>query len=427
MKLLCWNCRGLGNPAIVRELKQLIVANNPDIIFLSETTKNANGFPRIQNLFRMRGGLAMSSEGRSGGIALMSREGVDVAIHNYSKHRIDSLVQLENQCNLIFTGFYGYEDPNLRSSSWDMLRRVGGSVREDWVGGGDFNAILNDAEKEGDRRKVRAHINDFKDIIDEMDLVDIKPDKGWFTWVNNREGSCMIKERLDRFLTSVSAIDYFPYMAASFVRQTKYNHDAILLDMWGRKPKEQLKDPRLCIKYDECWAKDREAKDIINSAWNRCESNIIDKLERVRSLEWKIDKVVDTSQRDHSAAVLKEASFRLSHLYAKEEKYWAQRSRIKWLKEGDRNTRYFHVRATSRFKKNNIAKLKDSNGRWVTETKDICNVAREYFSSLFRSNTSCYGNHDMSYIQYIKQMDPRKAPGVNSLSGNFFKNNWECE
>ncbi|MBA0575725.1 hypothetical protein Golob_024103 [Gossypium lobatum] len=111
-----------GEPATVRELKQLLVANNPDIIFHSETKMNANYFHRIQNKCRMQNGLAVSSKGRSGGLAW------------------------------IFTGFYGNANPNLRSTSWDILRRVGGVVREDWVVGGDFNAILNDAEKDGGRR-----------------------------------------------------------------------------------------------------------------------------------------------------------------------------------------------------------------------------------------------------------------------------------
>ncbi|KAH1033457.1 hypothetical protein J1N35_045631 [Gossypium stocksii] len=48
-----------------------------------------------------------------------------------------------------------------------------GTVGEDWIVGGDFNAILNDVEKEGGRRKARSQINEFKDLVDELALVDI--------------------------------------------------------------------------------------------------------------------------------------------------------------------------------------------------------------------------------------------------------------
>ncbi|PPD79094.1 hypothetical protein GOBAR_DD23981 [Gossypium barbadense] len=119
---------------------------------------------------------------------------------------------------------------------------------------------------------------------------------------------------LDRFLSSVSLIEKFPFMASSVVRQTKSDHDAIILDMWGCKPKEFPKEPRLCFKFDGCWATDREAKSIISSAWNR----------GVLSYFEKID---NSSQRIDSVNALKKTRCRLDHLYAKEEKYWAQRSR----------------------------------------------------------------------------------------------------
>ncbi|PNY06212.1 hypothetical protein L195_g002675 [Trifolium pratense] len=37
MKVLSWNCQGLGNPKTVRALKKLIAYNQPDILFLMET------------------------------------------------------------------------------------------------------------------------------------------------------------------------------------------------------------------------------------------------------------------------------------------------------------------------------------------------------------------------------------------------------
>ncbi|GAU49883.1 hypothetical protein TSUD_408220 [Trifolium subterraneum] len=47
MKLLTWNCQGLGNPEIKRALKKLIANHHPDIIFLMENKMDKN-----QQIFR---------------------------------------------------------------------------------------------------------------------------------------------------------------------------------------------------------------------------------------------------------------------------------------------------------------------------------------------------------------------------------------
>ena len=41
-----------------------------------------------------------------------------------------------------------------------------------------------------------------------------------------------------------------------------------------------------------------------------------------------------------------------------EELYWIQKSRIKWLKEGDKNTGYFHATVIGKRKMNRISVLK---------------------------------------------------------------------
>ena len=47
----------------------------------------------------------------------------------------------------------------------------------------------------------------------------------------------------------------------------------------------------------------------------------------------------------------------LVELYHREEILWRQRSRIEWLTSGDKNTRFFHLRASIRRKKNMIKAL----------------------------------------------------------------------
>ncbi|KAK8356738.1 hypothetical protein V6Z12_A05G374300 [Gossypium hirsutum] len=85
MRVFCWNCRRLGNPSTARELKQLLVAYNPDVAFLFETNIHTNNFTSIRNVYKMSGCLAVSSSGQSGEFVMLRRERVEVAIQSYSR------------------------------------------------------------------------------------------------------------------------------------------------------------------------------------------------------------------------------------------------------------------------------------------------------------------------------------------------------
>ncbi|KAL3524646.1 hypothetical protein ACH5RR_013018 [Cinchona calisaya] len=66
--------------------------------------------------------------------------------------------------------------------------------------------------------------------------------------------------------------------------------------------------------------------------------------------------------------------------------YLGQKSRAKWLKEGDRNTSYFHATMTSRRRRNRIFRLEKDNGTWGETNESIEEEVCEYYSKLFQSS-----------------------------------------
>ena len=56
-----------------------------------------------------------------------------------------------------------------------------------------------------------------------------------------------------------------------------------------------------------------------------------------------------------------------------EEISWRQKSKEVWLREGDRNTGFFHKMANSHRRKNCLSKIK-VNGTWLTEEQEIKRV-----------------------------------------------------
>ena len=69
-----------------------------------------------------------------------------------------------------------------------------------------------------------------------------------------------------------------------------------------------------------------------------------------------------------------------------EEVWWQQRSRVQWLGEGDRNTKYFHHRASERRRKNAIVGLWNDEGIWCDSKEDIVRTVLSYFEDIYSSS-----------------------------------------
>ena len=84
----------------------------------------------------------------------------------------------------------------------------------------------------------------------------------------------------------------------------------------------------------------------------------------------------------------------LNELEEKKEFFWRQRSKSLWLKERDRNTRYFHAMTTSRKRNNMILKIMDERNRWHDKGEEIEDVFVRYFTSIYTTSNP----HDMEFI-----------------------------
>ena len=139
----------------------------------------------------------------------------------------------------------------------------------------------------------------------------------------------------------------------------------------------------------------------------------------------------------------------LRTLLVQEEKLWQQRAKTAWLKDGDQNSRFFHSRASHRFRRNEILKLQRDDGSWCEGEHQIATLFVNYFTSLFRSDVPNINNMDevlaaTSQVvnpemnQYLlaeftksevdvalKQMSPLKAPWPDGLPPIFFQHYWD--
>jgi hypothetical protein len=112
----------------------------------------------------------------------------------------------------------------------------------------------------------------------------------------------------------------------------------------------------------------------------------IDMVDRVvREME-----ALKANQGEAESRRYQECSNRHVTLLVQEEGYWKQRAKMHWLQEGDLNTRFFHMSASTRSKKKRVTKIVDEAGTEAHTHEDLCEVAKRYFDTLFktRSGTS---------------------------------------
>lgn len=127
------------------------------------------------------------------------------------------------------------------------------------------------------------------------------------------------------------------------------------------------------------------------SKWKRL--NRTNEEEKIGILRSKLDKAfisadITTEERNTIKDDFHQA-------YLEEEIYWKQKSRIMWLRSGDRNTHYFHAITKFRRARNTISSKQDDQGVIRKGYKEVSDVATKYFQNLYASedtNAALYTN-----------------------------------
>ena len=199
-----------------------------------------------------------------------------------------------------------------------------------------------------------------------------------------------------------------PGSKVQHLRTHSSDHKAILV-----KPDGILPRPNRPFKFEQMWLKEGGCGDTVVRSWGTT-SNSANMLQIAEKIQLCGEKLTAWSQQsfgsvkhqvEKKSKLLSKAECdaacgkigyeqvkmlrtELNDLLDKESQMWQQRSRALFLKCGDRNTSYFHSKASHRFRRNRISGLRDSSNLWCTEDNMIKNIACDYYQSLFTSSQS---------------------------------------
>ena len=108
----------------------------------------------------------------------------------------------------------------------------------------------------------------------------------------------------------------------------------------------------------------------------------------MRKIKEKMENLNSLVSRDRNGSLggdINKLQKEINELLDSEEIKWQQRSKVQWLGLGDRNTKYFHSKASDRRRKNTINCILDEEGIWHDSLDSIAEVAVSYFKNLYSS------------------------------------------
>ena len=268
MNCVSWNCRGLGNRRLVRELSDILKDKGPNLVFLMETRAKASYLEKLRCRLKFDNVFVVSRKNRGGGLALLWMNNLNLHIRTFSPRHIDAVINPGIDDAWRFTGFYGAPEMANREDSWLVLRHLASQFNLPWVCIGNFNEIAKIEEKSRGAIQPDKQMQDFRDCQDFCGLKDLGFIGLPFTWCNKRFDGDLIWVRLDRALASADWILKFPSIRLHHLQGLSSDHKPLWLasdDVNTRFYRAQKP-----FRFEAMWLKDDRFEDVVLSTWDRC-------------------------------------------------------------------------------------------------------------------------------------------------------------
>ncbi|GER55466.1 RNA-directed DNA polymerase [Striga asiatica] len=290
-----------------------------------------------------------------------------------------------------------------RHDLWDTLREIAESVEGlPWMVSGDFNIYLHPDERVGGRTDRSREMCDFAQTVADCELIDAGYEGEPFTWVRDD-----LKERLDRALVSEAWSKVFAVTTVTHLTRFGSDHSPLLIRCrFSSTPR------RTYFRFQNMWVRHHSFHDIVRDSWLQptglfgmriLEAKLGRLRRRLRQWNWDVfgnlhqrlsaaqsahveaERAydLDPTRENRTAMHRCHAEYQLRLLM--EEDFWKQKAAVRWVAEGERNTRFFQGFVRQKRAKSYIYSI-EADGSSLTQESQIRESAVAHFQTLFTSD-----------------------------------------
>nr|XP_027109270.1 uncharacterized protein LOC113729143 [Coffea arabica] len=289
-----------------------------------------------------------------------------------------------------------------------------------------------------------------------------------YTWSGVRAGA-RIWKRLDRVLVNQHWLDFLPNTSVQHLNRATSDHSPLLVSLRPAAPSFPKS-----FKFQSFWVSSPGLLPLVQSNWDLATQGygmyrLAFKLKRLKTClrQWSREHfgdifqavrqhevevqqkevIYEANQTEETRAELHRAQGRLLHSLRIQEDYWRQKARLRWVTDGDSNTRYFHAFVREKRSKLAIHRIQDADGTWLEGDDRVGEEAVRFFQQLLTAEeirdvedllahipelVSAAQNGELMRevtMEEVKgvvfDLDKDSAPGVDGYTGVFFRHFWD--